>query len=289
MTPKLEPQRTLPLKSDTNADVSEPSVNLPKVSRAPKRKPSARAAFRLEEIPIVAEQMTGTYALRDQLLFRCNTVWGLRAHEQLGMSVGDITHPDGELKDSFVIGAHRLKGGKPKSPEPPKRPDHYSEQCHCPKCTLYDGRRIPKPKQPPAARHLLILAEMKPLLQQWIGQIRARVGAAFGMDMPLWLSRKRTKAGAFKAISRQQYWTIVVNACKKVSLPDFDWHDFGTHSGRKTIVTQIVEDTGDITAAQHYIGHASSAMTDKYNRADPRKQREIGLVSARKQWAKTAA
>jgi hypothetical protein len=74
-----------------------------------------------------------------------------------------------------------------------------------------------------------------------------------------------------------------------VTLPDFDWHDFGTHSGRKTIVTQIVSDTGDITAVQHYIGHASSAMTDKHNRADPRKQREIGLKSARKQWARSAA
>jgi hypothetical protein len=49
--------------------------------------------------------------------------------------------------------------------------------------------------------------------------------------------------------AHQQYWYIIVEACKKVALPDFDSHDFGTHSGRKTIVTQIVEDTGDITAA----------------------------------------
>jgi hypothetical protein len=54
-------------------------------------------------------------------------------------------------------------------------------------------------------------------------------------------------------------------------------------------VTQIVESTGDITAAQHYIGHASSAMTDKYNRADPRKQREIALAVARKMFADMAA
>jgi len=47
--------------------------------------------------------MTGTYALRNQLLFRYSTVWGLRAHEQLGMMVGDICHPNGELKDAFVI------------------------------------------------------------------------------------------------------------------------------------------------------------------------------------------
>jgi hypothetical protein len=275
MPMQLEPQRTLELQPDP-----------PK--HPPKRKPSARAAFRLEEIPKVAEQMTGTYQLRDRLLFRCNTVWGLRAHEQLGMTISDICHPDGELKDSFVIGSHRLKGGKPKPPTPPKRPDHYSDACHCPKCTLYDGRRQPKPKQPPAPRHLLILPEMKPLLREWIGQIRARVGELHN-EIPLWLSRKRGKGGAFRPMSRQQYWYIIVAACKKVCLPDFDWHDFGTHSGRKTIVTQIVEDTGDITAAQHYIGHASSAMTDRYNRADPRKQREIGLVSARKQWAKSAA
>jgi integrase len=130
---------------------------------------------------------------------------------------------------------------------------------------------------------------MKPPLQEWLDSIRQRVGPSYGQDIPLWLSRKRGKGGIYRAISRQQYWLIVVSACKRVSLPDFDWHDFGTHSGRKTIVTMIVSDTGDITAAQHYIGHASSAMTDKYNRADQRKQREIGLVSARKQWAKTAA
>jgi integrase len=268
------------------------SQEFPKKSS--KRKPSAKAAFRLEEIPIVAEQMTGTYALRDQLLFRTNMTWGLRAHEQLGMTIGDICHPDGGIKDSFVISSERLKGGKPKSDDPPPKPDHYSESCYCPKCTLYDGRRQPKARQPPAPRHLLILPEMKPLLQQWLDMIKMRVGEAYGPDIPLWLSRKqredkKTHVKYWRAISRQQYWAIVVAACKKVNLPDFDWHDFGTHSGRKTIVTMIVEDTKDITEAQHYIGHASSAMTDKYCCADPRKQREIGLSCARKQWEKSAA
>jgi hypothetical protein len=252
--------------------------------KPPKRMPSARAAFRMEEIPKVAEAMTGTYALRDQLLFRGNTVWGLRAHEQLGMTIGDIYHPDGALKDSFIIASCRLKGGKPKDPEPPQKPEHYSEACHCPKCTLYDGRR-----QPPPERHLLILPEMKPMLQQWLDAIRARVGEQYGPDIPLWLSRKHGEGGLWKAISRQQYWYIAVSACKKVSLPDFDWHDVGTHSGRKTIVTQIVETTGDITAAHHYIGPASSSMTDKYNRADPRKQREIALKVARRMFADMAA
>jgi integrase len=261
----------------------------PSAPKPPKRKPLARAAFRMEEIPKVAEQMTGTYALRDQLLFRCNTVWGLRAHEQLSMTISDICHPDGSLKDSFVIASTRLKGGKIKPPEPPKRPEHYSEACHCPKCTLFDGRRQPKVKQPPAPRHLLILPEMKPMLQQWLNDIRQRVGAQYGPDIPLWLSRKRGKGGVWRALSRRSYWYIIVSACQKVCLPDFDWHDFGTHSGRKTIVTQIVESTGDITAAQHYIGHASSSMTDRYNRADPRKQREIALKVARRAWADVAA
>jgi hypothetical protein len=241
------------------------------------------------EIPKVAAPMTGTYALRDQLLFRCNTVWGLRTHEPRSMTLGDICHPDGSMKESFVMASHRLKGGKPKDPTPPKRPEHDSEACHCAKCTLHDGRRQPKAKKPPAERHLLILPEMKPLLQQWLDAIKFRVSDQYGPDTLLWLSRKRGKGGVWRTISRQQFWCIVVEACKKVKLPNFDWHDFGTHSGRKTIVTQIVEDTGDITAAPHDIGHASSAMTDKYNRADPRKQREIGLKSARRQWASSAA
>lgn len=257
--------------------------------KRPKRKPSARAAFRLDEIPVVADAMTGMYALRNRLLFRRNTVWGLRAHERLSMTIFDICHPGGAIKDSFVITSHRLKGRKPKDPTPPKQPDHYSEACHCPKCTLYDGRHQPKKRLPPAERHLLILPEMKPLLQQWLDAILRRVDADYSLDIPLWLSRKRGKGGVWKAISRQQYWHIVVEARKKVRLPDFDRHDFGTHSGPKAIATQIVKDTGDITAAEHYIGHASSAMTDNYNRADPRKQREIGLKSARWRWAQSAA
>ena len=164
------------------------------------------------------------------------------------------------------------------------------------------------------------------MLQQWLHNIRQRVGAQYGPDIPLWLSRKRGKGGVWRALSRQSYWYIIVSACQKVCLPGFDWHDFGrvlkareigrtsllrnqwdrelnkvnislqlntldfgTHSGRKTIVTQIVESTGDITAAQHYIGHASSSMTDRYNRADPRKQREIALKVARRAWADVAA
>jgi hypothetical protein len=275
----LEPQHTLNL---------EPDAPTPK-TRTLKRKPSARAAFRMGEIAKVAEAMTGTYSLRDQLLFRCNTVWGLRAHEQLGMTIADVCHPDGAIKDSFVIASTRLKGGKPKADTPPPRPDHYSETCHCPKCTLYDGRRQPKKRQPPAERHLLILPEMKPMLQRWLDAIRQRVGEAYGPDVPLWLSRKRGKGGVFKPISRQQYWFLIVSACQKVTLPDFDWREFGTHSGRKTIVTQIFESTGYITAAQHYIGHASSSMTDKYNRSDPRKQREMALKVARKMFADMAA
>lgn len=230
----LTPQRTIDY-GDPPPNLS-PSDIIPPI-KAPKRKPSARAAFRLEEIPVVADAMNGTYALRDRLLFRCNTVWGLRAHEQLGMTVGDICYPNGSLKDSFVIESHRLKGGKPKPAEPPKRPDHYSKRCHCPKCTLYDGRRQPKAKQPPAARHLLILPEMKPLLAEWIGQIHARLGKAFSMDTPLWLSRKmrarKSEAPKPRPISRQMYWHIIVSACKRVSLPDFDWHDFGDTQRQK--------------------------------------------------------
>jgi integrase len=277
MAMALDPQHTFALEAPTP---KQPSL---------KRKPSARAAFRMDEIPKVAAAMTGTYALRDQLLFRCNVVWGLRASEQLSMTIGDICHADGSLKDAFVIASCRLKGGKPRDDAPPPRPDHYSEQCHCPKCTLYDGRRQPKKRQPPPERHLLILPEMKPMLQAWLGVIRQRVGDSYGPDVSLWLSRERGKGGVWRAISRQQYWFIVVQACKKVSLPDFDWREFGTHSGRKTIVTQIVESTGDTTAAQHYIGHASSSMTDKYNRSDPRKQREIALKVARKMFADLAA
>ena len=61
---QLTDQHTLTLETP------DPPKPKRRQDRSRVRKPSARAAFRLEEIPIVAEQMTGTYALRDQLLFR---------------------------------------------------------------------------------------------------------------------------------------------------------------------------------------------------------------------------
>jgi hypothetical protein len=117
--------------------------------RPPKRKPPARAAFRLEEIPIVAEAMTGTYQLRDRLLFRCNTVWGLRAHEQLGMTIGDICHPDGALKDSFIIGSHRLKGGKPKAPSHPSAPTTTARRVIVPSAPYSMAEDSPSPSNRP--------------------------------------------------------------------------------------------------------------------------------------------
>jgi hypothetical protein len=56
----LTAQRAL----DREAQASKPTT---------KRKPSARAAFRLEEIPAVAGAMTGTYATRYGACARMNS------------------------------------------------------------------------------------------------------------------------------------------------------------------------------------------------------------------------
>jgi integrase len=92
----------------------------PKTSNPPKRKPSARAPWEDKEIPIILDSLKGRYRVRNQALIACNVVWGLRAHEMLGVRMGDILNiaADGSwtFKEDFMLSGARLKGGKPRSP-----------------------------------------------------------------------------------------------------------------------------------------------------------------------------
>jgi integrase len=190
--------------------------------------------------------------------------------------VGDICHADGSLREVFTVAPQRLKGGKVRAPWHPKPfPADHVQGCLCPKC---GGQKEPK-HTPPIPRTLPITPEMRPYLLAWLKELAARVGT-LTPDIPLWLSRKRTKAGAWKAISRQQHWHIVVSACKTVHLPGFDWHDFGSHSARKTVVT-VMTDQSSILDASRYICHKSLATTQVYYKANPRREREnVGKMVA---------
>jgi integrase len=90
-------------------------------------------------------------------------------------------------------------------------------------------------------------------------------------------------AGAWKAISRQQHWHIIVEACKvaETKLEGFSHQDFGSHSARKTVVTVLTDSTGDILIASRYIGHKGIGVTQAYYKANPRREREnVGKMVA---------
>jgi integrase len=247
--------------------------------KPPKRKPSARSPWKPEEIPTVLDCLQGRYRVRNQAMLAMNLGWGLRVSEDNSLTVGDITHADGSLKDVFVVAPERLKGGKPRPPWRPKPyPADHVHGCMCSKC---GGQKPPK-QTPPIARTLPITPEMRPYLLAWLKELWARVGE-LTPDMPLWLSRKRTQAGAWKAISRQQHWHIIVEACKvaETKLEGFSHQDFGSHSARKTVVTVLTDSTGDILIASRYIGHKGIGVTQAYYKANPRREREnVGKMVA---------
>jgi integrase len=123
---------------------------------------------------------------------------------------------------------------------------------------------------------------MRPYLDAWLKELRQRVGE-LTPDIPLWLSRKRTTDGRWKAISRQMHWFIIVEACKvaQTKLKSFDYRDFGSHSARKTVVTVLTDSTGNILDASRYIGHKSIGTTQAYYKANPRREREnVGKMVA---------
>ena len=61
-------------------------------------------------------------------------------------------------------------------------------------------------------------------------------------------------------ISRQQGHYILVRTMKACGV---DWHLHGTHAMRKTGGQRVYERDG-LIAARDFLGHASSATTDKY-------------------------
>jgi integrase len=262
---QLEPQHTLPLQAPT--------------PKPPKRKPSARSPWKPEEIPTVLDCLQGRYRVRNQAMLATNLGWGLRVSEDNSLTVGDICQEDGTLKDAFTVKPERLKGGKPRKAWQPKPyPADHAPGCLCNKC---GGQKEPK-HTPPIARTLPITPEMRPYLEAWLKELMARVGE-LTLDLPLWLSRKRTKAGVWKAISRQQHWLIIINACKLAEdrIKGFSYKDFGSHSARKTVVTVLTDSTGNILDASRYIGHKSIGTTQAYYKANPRREREnVGKMVA---------
>jgi integrase len=285
------PQHTLDPQSDQPDERSQPTKK--RAGRSHVRKPSARAPWHDHEIPILLDSLQGGYRVRNQALLACNVVWGLRAHEMLDVRMGDILNfaPDGSwtFKEDFTMSGPRLKGGKPRQKPwvKPEKPAGHADDCPCNICNAHEPKR-----SAPEIRQLFILEEMHSYLTPWIQEVERRVGKLTS-DLYLWLSRKRhtdaNKVKHWRAISRQQFWCVVVQAAKIaepiINDPTFSWKDCGTHSCRKTVACSY----DDIEDAQHVLGHKSAATTAKYRLANPREQRRLQQQNGRRFLRRIAA
>ena len=79
-------------------------------------------------------------------------------------------------------------------------------------------------------------------------------------DAPLFCSRKRTKEGAYRAISRQQAYDLINEAAATVGIKD----NVGTHTLRKTFGYHAYKAGHDITRIQQLLNHSAPSVTLRY-------------------------
>ena len=79
-------------------------------------------------------------------------------------------------------------------------------------------------------------------------------------EEPLFASRKRGADGARKAISRQQAYSLLVEAARRAGLDE----RIGTHTLRKTFAFHLHERGVDLTRIQKILGHSRPEETLAY-------------------------
>lgn len=84
-------------------------------------------------------------------------------------------------------------------------------------------------------------------------------------DAPLFCSRKKTKEGAYRAISRQQAYDIINDAAEKVGVSTKENPvAIGTHTLRKTFGYHAYKAGHDITRIQQLLNHSAPSVTLRY-------------------------
>jgi site-specific recombinase XerD len=89
------------------------------------------------------------------------------------------------------------------------------------------------------------------------------------------LTRNRDADGQSRPISRQQAWYALELAMSRAGMAS---EHFATHSMRKTSAAFYLAVTKDITKVRDWLGHRSSATTDKYLRSDHRERLIYGMA-----------
>jgi integrase len=206
----------------------------------------------------------------DQCLIGVGAFWGYRISELMSLTVDEVMNPDGSLRPFITVPSARLKGGKePKVKPLPPKPANHDPECSCNLChPKQHKRRKPEDRTVPmGAAAPYIIARLRAL-----AKARKRDGVVahlYGQGIYLFESRKRGKDGSSKSISRQQAWYRLRQVMRKAGM---DPTHFATHSLGKTSAQNMMITTKRIDFVRDWLGHASSATTEKYLRSDNRER-----------------
>ena len=162
---------------------------------------------------------------RDKAMLLVGAYVGFRISELLSWKLSDVLEEDDSLKDIIVIESKRLKG----------------------------GRHVAKPHSAGAKRAL------QPVID---ALAKTRTGLT-DRSRFVFESRKHTKDGGSKPISRQQAWFILKTAAKRSGLAHLE--RVGTHSLRKSAARRFLEASGkDMAKTAAFLGHRNPATTSAY-------------------------
>jgi integrase len=216
------------------------------------------------EVHAILQAFTGSQAVRDRAWFAPGVIWGYRISELMSLKVKDVYDVEtGTIREFITVPSCRLKGGKPKPPkaQPPK-PANHDPDCPCNLC------RPKVSKHRPPDDRSVPMGAARPFIQAQLDRL-AKTRNGLDPERYLYESRKRAGDGNSKPISRQQAWHTLQLAMTRAGVAV---EHFGTHSLRKTSAAKMMEACKRIDIVRDWLGHRSSATTDRYLKSDNRER-----------------
>jgi integrase len=202
------------------------------------------------------------HSARDRAMVWVGSYVGFRISELLSWTLADVLEPDNSIKDVVVVESKRLKGGR-HVPKPPEQPAGHPDGCCCHDCQRFRGELPPKARRPPDDRAVFLNAGAKRFLQPVIDALAKTRTGLTDRSRYVFESRKHTKAGGSKGISRQQAWFIIKTAARRAALTHLE--RIGTHSLRKSAARRFLEASGnDMSKTAAFLGHRNPATTSAY-------------------------
>jgi integrase len=220
-----------------------------------------------EEVHAILQAFTGSQAVRDRAWFAPGVIWGDRISELMSLKVKDVYDVEsGTIRECITVESRRLKGGKPHTPKPqPPKPANHDPECPCNLCHPKVSKRRPSDDRS------VPMGAARPFIQAQLDRL-AKTRNGLDPERYLYESRKRASVRSSKPISRQQAWFALQLAMKRAGV---DVTHFGTHRLRKTSAAKMMELTQRIDEVRDWLGHRSSATTDRYLNLDNRERLAI--------------